>query len=89
MSWHFWLIPIFFFWFFGMRRRFGDSPSHRRRKLAHIEEVSGSDPEPAAEVETQRSYISDLEARVAELENRLDFTERLLATRHEPESTAT
>jgi hypothetical protein len=89
MSWHFWLIPIFFFWFFGMRRRFGDLPRHRRRKLARTEAGTAPDPELAAEVETQRSYISDLEARVAELENRLDFTERLLATRHQTESTAT
>ena len=34
--------------------------------------------------EDQRSYIDSLETRVSELEERLDFTERLLASRREP-----
>jgi hypothetical protein len=32
----------------------------------------------------QQSYIDSLETRVSELEERLDFTERLLANRREP-----
>ena len=87
MSWHFWLIPVMFFWFFGMRRRRWDLPHHRRKKRR--EEGTLPSPELASEVEAQRSYISDLETRVAELENRLDCTERLLATRHQSESAAT
>lgn len=34
----------------------------------------------------QQSYIDSLETRVSELEERLDFTERLLAERREPVS---
>ena len=34
----------------------------------------------------QQSYIDALETRVSELEERLDFTERLLAERREPVS---
>ncbi len=34
----------------------------------------------------QQHYIESLESRVSELEERLDFTERLLAQRHEPVS---
>ena len=34
--------------------------------------------------EDQQSYIDALETRVSELEERLDFTERLLAERREP-----
>lgn len=35
----------------------------------------------ADELDRQRSYVEDLERRVVELEERLDFTERLLAGR--------
>ena len=37
-------------------------------------------------VADQQQYIEALESRVSELEERLDFTERLLAQRHEPVS---
>jgi len=36
--------------------------------------------------EEQQAYIDSLETRVTELEERLDFTERLLAERREPVS---
>jgi hypothetical protein len=77
MSWQFLLIPFLLFWFVGVgrhRRRLG-SPRRRDR------ESSARDTELVNEVELQRSYITELELRVAELENRLDFTERLLAGR--------
>jgi hypothetical protein len=38
-------------------------------------------PQPS---DDQQSYIDSLETRVSELEERLDFTERLLANRREP-----
>lgn len=78
MSWQFWMIPLVFFFVFGFRRGpRGFGPWNRdRESLAPVR-----DAELAAEVESQRDYISALEARVAELENRLDFTERLLSTR--------
>jgi hypothetical protein len=40
-------------------------------------------------VEREDPRVDDLQARVAELENRLDFTERLLSSRSVPESEAT
>jgi hypothetical protein len=86
MTWHFWLIPVFLFWVFGMRRRRWDLPHHRKKKRRDERALPSS--ELTSEIEAQRGYISDLEARVAELENRLDFTERLLATRHQSESAA-
>jgi hypothetical protein len=85
MSWYFWFIPLGFFWFFGMRRRW-DRPRPGRKRRHKAE--SAASTELLSEVEAQRTYISDLEARVAELENRLDFTERMLSTRHQTESTA-
>lgn len=84
--WYFWLIPVVIFWSFGFRRRW-EHP-RRSRRSRQLEDAAVS-PELANEVEAQRTYISDLEARVAELENRLDFTERLLSTRHQSESAAT
>ena len=41
-------------------------------------------PHPAgSEIDEQREYVDSLERRVAELEERLDFTERLLAQRNQ------
>jgi hypothetical protein len=36
--------------------------------------------------EDQQEYIDALESRISDLEERLDFTERLLATRPAPQS---
>jgi hypothetical protein len=41
-------------------------------------------PEPRIRREAQQEYIDSLESRLSELEERLDFTERLLASRQEP-----
>jgi hypothetical protein len=38
----------------------------------------------ARSADDQQAYIDSLESRVSELEERLDFTERLLAERREP-----
>jgi hypothetical protein len=43
-------------------------------------------PKRRAKTEDQREYIDALESRVTELEERLDFTERLLSGRTEPTS---
>jgi hypothetical protein len=39
------------------------------------------DPQVGRDLAEQRDYLEALEARVRELENRLDFTERLLVER--------
>jgi hypothetical protein len=60
------------------------------RALARrLEGKSGSDPALQAELEQLRAQIGDLDVlqhRVAELEERVDFTERLLAQSHDPQS---
>jgi hypothetical protein len=85
--WYFWLIPVVIVWSIGFRRRWEGHPRRGKRTRRESEELAAT-PDLATEVEAQRSYIGDLEARVAELENRLDFTERLLSTRHHSETTA-
>ena len=40
-------------------------------------------PAPRAQSEDRQDYIDSLESRISELEERLDFTERLLATRRD------
>ncbi|MFL5447043.1 MAG: hypothetical protein ACJ8AX_00725 [Gemmatimonadales bacterium] len=40
-------------------------------------------PSPPARPEVRQDYIDSLESRISELEERLDFTERLLASRQE------
>jgi hypothetical protein len=52
----------------------GEFYGRRPRKLERKE------PKPAPD---QQAYIESLEARVTELEERLDFTERLLSERRE------
>ena len=87
MSWHFWVIPLVLFWFFRFGRRW-QRPSGQWKRHRHEEQIPSRDPEVVSELESQRDYIGTLETRVAELENRLDFTERLLAGRARSEQSA-
>jgi hypothetical protein len=90
-GWVFWVvIPFFFFAFFRGGRRWGNSSVRRKMKRTmqqHIRAGVGSDTDldykQDEELAEHRHYIDELEKRVAELENRLDFTERLLAGRRE------
>jgi len=54
-----------------------------------LEGKGGPDPALLADVEQMRAHLNDMDAlqhRVAELEERVDFTERLLAQAHDPQS---
>ena len=73
--WMFWLVP--FLLFLMMTR-------HRRRERWALAEY-GRPPRLERELDEQRSYVETLERRVAELEERLDFTERLLQGRPDRE----
>jgi hypothetical protein len=71
----FWLVPLLFFVLVTRCRRragwgcaTGDGSRSRR------------EPE-TRELEARRDYVNSLEQRVTELEDRLDFTERLVAQR--------
>jgi hypothetical protein len=66
--WMFWLLPFFFFAMLMRRRRWERWHDRQPRD---------------GELEAQRSTVDALETRVAQLEERLDFTERLLAGRAE------
>lgn len=74
-GWIFWLAPLLFFCL--MTR-------HRRRERWDWDRPAG--PRERA-LEEQRDYLESLERRVAELEERLDFTERLLAERNRTAAT--
>ena len=51
-----------------------------RYKLKKKElEMRGSDPQLGPEVDTLRDDLNDTRAQLAEMQERLDFTERLLA----------
>jgi hypothetical protein len=91
-GWVFWVvIPFFFFVFFRGGRRWGNPSMHRKMKRTMQQHIrAGARPDHAdldykqdEELAEHRHYIDELEKRVAELENRLDFTERLLAGRRE------
>lgn len=71
-GWLFWLIVGFLVW------RLASACGRRRRwqQRGQAKESASS-----SELEEQRSYVDALETRVSELEQRLDFTERLLANR--------
>jgi hypothetical protein len=75
-AWMFWLVP--FLLFLTVTRHW------RRRQWAMA--GRGWTPRTERELDEQRSYVETLERRVNDLEERLDFTERLLAGRSEPQS---
>jgi hypothetical protein len=74
----FWLVPLLLFSFAFRRRRwygrYGPPPRP-------------DDGDLRREIEAQRNTIERLESTVSQLEERLDFTERLLAGRHEAGAT--
>jgi len=72
-AWMFWLMPFLLFLMFTR---------HRRRERWAVAGY-GSPPRLERELDEQRSTVETLERRVAELEERLDFTERLLQRRSE------
>ncbi|HUQ15637.1 MAG TPA: hypothetical protein VM094_06250 [Gemmatimonadales bacterium] len=72
-AWMFWLMP---FLLFVMLTR------HVRRERWAMA-GRGVSPRLERELDEHRVYVDGLERRVAELEERLDFTERLLAQRSE------
>lgn len=75
--WFIW--PLLFVFFFGWRR-------HRRwenRWESRWEREPREDPALRRELDDQRAYIATLEDRLAEMETRLDFTERLLVGRRD------
>lgn len=71
LAWMFWLVPFLLFCMV-MRHRQWDGWAMGER---------GGSPRLERELDEQRAYVDTLERRVAELEDRLDFTERLLAQR--------
>ncbi|HUR93501.1 MAG TPA: hypothetical protein VMY76_02885 [Gemmatimonadales bacterium] len=73
MMW--WLVPLVIFLLLRNNRR----RWHRRRDLVHGEHESIMELRKV--VEDQRSYIDDLEGRLARVEDGLEFAERLLADR--------
>ena len=75
-GWMFWLLP---FLFFCMAAR-----HWRRERWVHA--LPGGSPRVDRELDEYREYVDGLERRVAELEERLDFTERLLARRNQAAS---
>ncbi len=74
----FWLVPLLLISFAFRRRRwygrYGPPPW-------------GDGADVRREIEAQRSTIERLESTVSQLEERLDFTERLIAGRHEADAT--
>jgi hypothetical protein len=91
-GWMFWVVPLLIFASIMRRRRWErwammgprgygpygwwgpwQPPRWRQQPAA-----------PRADQDQQQAYIESLETRIAQLEERLDFTERLLEGRREP-----
>ena len=66
-----WIFPLMMFFWWGPRGR------HRRWER----NAEPARPELDDETRARLAMVDQLETRVSELENRLDFTERLLAER--------
>jgi hypothetical protein len=77
-GWAFWwIIPMMMFFWWGPHRYRRDRYRDRSGRLELDEETRA-----------RLAAVDQLEARVSELENRLDFTERLLAERTGPTSSS-
>jgi hypothetical protein len=74
-AWMFWLMPFLLFMMLTRQRQRARWAMEGRRESPRLER----------ELDEHRVYVDGLERRVAELEERLDFTERLLARRPESE----
>lgn len=75
-----WMVMVFGFMVFGqvMRGIFGGARS-RSRRWAQIDQQEVGRLEAA--INQRDVVIEDLQQRLSELESRLDFTERMIATR--------
>jgi hypothetical protein len=73
--WMFWLVPLFFFYFATRARRWSRWAGPGRRDYPL---------DMGKRLEDQATTVEALESRIAQLEERLDFTERLLAGRSTP-----
>jgi hypothetical protein len=93
--WLFWMVPVLLF-ALGMRRRrrrwglmgpggFGPCGAGRLRGRGDWADsrTAGDAPGLRRGVEDQQAYVDSLESRIAQLEERLDFTERLLSGRRD------
>lgn len=77
-AWMFWMVPLFFC--FAMMRRW----RWERWAMAQAgygSRAAGRGSRLEREVENQKTYIEELESRIAQLEEKLEFTERLVAGR--------
>jgi hypothetical protein len=79
-AWMFWMVPLFFC-FAMMRRRRWERWAMAQGNYRGGHGGSGSGLQ--REVESQRTYIEELEHRIAQLEEKLDFTERLVTGRRD------
>lgn len=84
MRFPFWIFILFAIFWIGplMRWMFGQGESGPKRVRDKHGPKSGANLEAALEQRDQ--VIEDLQQRISELESRLDFTERLLATKKDP-----
>ena len=73
-----WIFPAMMFFWFGPRRRPRRWERDAGPPRAELDE----------EARARLALVDQLETRVSELENRLDFTERLLADRSATSNTA-
>lgn len=77
-AWMFWLVPLFFFLSMRRRRRW------ERWAMSQAGYGPRSNSAPLqTELEHQRGYIEELEGRITQLEEKLDFTERLVSGRRD------
>lgn len=79
MNYGFFPMLLMFVALMAALRLFGGGRRRWRRGWGRIPAEDNLSPEEQATLESRLSLVERLETRVNELENRLDFTERLLA----------
>jgi cytochrome c-type biogenesis protein CcmH/NrfG len=92
-GWMFWVVPLLIFAAVMRRRRWerwammgprGYGPYGWWGPWQQPRWRESQTAAPRADQDQQQAYIDSLETRIAQLEERLDFTERLLEGRREP-----
>jgi hypothetical protein len=79
-----WIFILFAIFWIGPMMRWMFGQGENARKRIHGKQGRKSEANLDAALEQRDQVIEDLQQRISELESRLDFTERMIATKKDP-----
>lgn len=84
MRFPFWIFILFAIFAIGPAMRWLFGQGDHARKRIHGKQARKSETNLDAALEQRDQVIEDLQQRISELESRLDFTERMIASKKDP-----